>query len=564
MTSTVGTDGVAHQPVPVVSVEEVDGVPVLWVATGRPTLRATLTVRTGIVDETLPTTGWTHLVEHLALHDRERGTLAVNGSVSLLETRFLFHGEPAEVAATLAAVTGWLAAPSLDRVADESRVLRAEAEYRGTGDAANAMLQRFGARGAGLAGYTEPGLSRATPEALAAFVAARFTRDNAVLVLDGAPPDGLRLHLPAGPRLAVPDRPVTTDPRPAAYPGGTRLTLSGESPRTAAATFLPWVLQDMLRRDLRENAGGAYAPWSSYEPVDREATVVLAGTDVADSLLPSVVHWVRSGLTTMRSRGILDGVVEDAVASALAGMRDPYAVVGFAERAASQHLHGLPVQEPEEVLEEVAGVTRAAVEALLPGFGDTLLLGVPASAAWNEEYPVLRMPVHADPLPGTRFRARDFPATSAVLLVDESGVQVGSAGAWQRIELDDVAGVLATPDGARHVVSRNGWGLAVEPTLWSGGHRAVEMLDLLVPDDKHLPVSARDPDAVPRPLPVWRRWWTAARRWEWSWPLLVVLVVAVLAATDVLPPRTIVSTAVAGAAGVWYWRWRESRAAART
>ncbi|MGL5861484.1 MAG: hypothetical protein ACRCY9_09545, partial [Phycicoccus sp.] len=313
MTTTAGARSTAHGPVPVVHVDDVDGVAVLWVDSSRPTLRASLLTRAGIVDETLPTTGWTHLAEHLALHDRDRGTLAVDGSVSLTETRLLLHGEPDDVTTALSDVTAWLRAPRLDRVADESRVLRAEAEFRGSGDAATAMLQRYGARGAGLAGYTEPGLGRATPEALAELVTSRFTRGNSVLVLDGPPPSGLRLNLPDGGRMPLPTRPVTHETRPAAYPSGARLVLSGEVPRTAEATFLPGVLQDMLRRDLRENAGGAYAPWSAYEPVDADVTVVVAGSDVAENLLPTVVHWVCSGLETMRSRGILAGVVEDAV-----------------------------------------------------------------------------------------------------------------------------------------------------------------------------------------------------------------------------------------------------------
>ena len=129
--------------------DDVDGVPTFWVDTGRPTLYAALMVRAGIADETLPTTGWLHLAEHLALHDRERGTLRVDGSVSLRTTRLAAQGDPADVAATMTAICDWLADPVLDRVAEESRVLRAESEYRGTGDAATAMLQRFGARGPG-------------------------------------------------------------------------------------------------------------------------------------------------------------------------------------------------------------------------------------------------------------------------------------------------------------------------------------------------------------------------------------------------------------------------------
>ncbi|MGL4742965.1 MAG: hypothetical protein ACRCXL_01055, partial [Dermatophilaceae bacterium] len=520
---------------------------------------ASLVTRAGVVDETLPTTGWTHLAEHLALHDRDRGTFAVNGSVSLTDTRLLFHGEPDEVTAVLAGVTAWLRAPRLDRVADESRVLRAEAEFRGSGDAAVAMLQRYGAGGAGLAGYTEPGLGRVTPEDLAGFVTTRFTRGNSVLVLDGPPPAGLRLDLPDGERMSLPSRPATRDPRPAAYPSGARLVLSGEVPRTPEATFLPWVLQDMLRRDLRENAGGAYAPWSAYEPVDPDVTVVLAGSDVAESLLPTVMHWVRSGVETMRSHGILAGVVEDAVASALMQLRDPYAVMEFAERAAAQYLQGLAVQEPAEVLDEVAAVTRDGVAALVAQFADTLLLGVPSSATWSDEYPTLRMPSHREPLAGTRFRSRDFPVFSTALVVGDSTLEIGESQSWQRVAFDDVAGMLATPDGARQVISREGWGLAVEPTMWSGGPRAVELLDLLVPPEKHIPVAARDAASVPQPLPVWRRWHGGVSRWEWTWQVFVLVIVLGLVVARIMPARTLATVAVIGAFTVWYQRRQEAR-----
>ncbi|HET8768285.1 MAG TPA: hypothetical protein VFM86_13260, partial [Pedococcus sp.] len=67
---------------------EVDGVPAFWVDSGRPTLTAALVFRWGMVDETLPETGWTHLLEHLALHGRGGGALQVNGMVSLVHTRF--------------------------------------------------------------------------------------------------------------------------------------------------------------------------------------------------------------------------------------------------------------------------------------------------------------------------------------------------------------------------------------------------------------------------------------------------------------------------------------------
>ena len=43
----------------------VDGVRTFWVDSGRPTLAATLMFRVGAADETVATSGWLHLLEHL-------------------------------------------------------------------------------------------------------------------------------------------------------------------------------------------------------------------------------------------------------------------------------------------------------------------------------------------------------------------------------------------------------------------------------------------------------------------------------------------------------------------
>ncbi|MFK4084868.1 hypothetical protein ACI2LF_12200 [Kribbella sp. NPDC020789] len=62
---------------------EVDGVPVYWLP-GPGVLRAGLWFRARMVDERLPTHGWLHLLEHLALHGRHSIRTPVNGHVSLL------------------------------------------------------------------------------------------------------------------------------------------------------------------------------------------------------------------------------------------------------------------------------------------------------------------------------------------------------------------------------------------------------------------------------------------------------------------------------------------------
>ena len=144
----------------------IGAVPTFWVETGRDTLAATLVFRAGMVDETLTTRGWIHVLEHLALHDRESGTLHVNGSVGLLTTRFDVHGPVHEVVAALAGIADWLANPVLDRLDHEARVLRAEADLRQVGEVGAALPWRYGAAGPGLAGYGEFGLNNVDPDRL--------------------------------------------------------------------------------------------------------------------------------------------------------------------------------------------------------------------------------------------------------------------------------------------------------------------------------------------------------------------------------------------------------------
>ena len=529
--------------------DEVDGVPTFWVDTGRPTLYAALVVRAGICDETLPTSGWLHLAEHLALHDRDRGTLRVDGSVSLQTTRLAVQGDPAEVAATMSAICDWLADPVLDRLPEESRVLRAESEYRGTGDAATAMLQRFGARGPGLAGYTEPGLVRASSDGVRALIAGLFTRGNAALVLDGPPPAGIRVGLPPGDGLRpLPAVPTTDDPRPAAYVTDGRLVLSGELPRTAAAPFLPGVLQDVLRRDLREGAGGAYAPWSSYEGADADTAVVIAGSDVASSLLPTVAHLGLSGLAALRANGPLPGVVEDAVAVAVQQLRDPFAAAGFADRAAVSLLLGRPVQDPEELQAEIAAVTRDDVAALVPGFADSLLLGVPGQAEWKEELPLLRMPTVPRPVGGTRHRYRGTAGPRQQLVLTDTAVAVGATDSWQGVDVSGLAGVMARADGGRMLVRHDGWTVSVEPTMWSRGEAAVQHIDRIVPSDKVIPVPALDPAAVPRP-----RGWLARAHW----PLYIFFGLCILVVGLITQRLFTVVAAIAYFAALWMNAARE-------
>lgn len=484
-----------------------DGVTTFWVDSGRPTLAASLIFRGGIADETLPTMGWLHVIEHLALHGRQSGPLHVNGSVSLLNTQLDLHGPPDAVTRTLTEICAWLRDPDLGHLPKESKVLAAESAYRGAGDAAVALLQRYGARGPGLAGYAELGLARADPDGIAGLVARVFTSGNGVLVLDGPPPSDLSPALPDGVLLPLPEAKAVIDARAAAYHvQGSRMVVSGEVQRSTAATFLPGVLQDVFRRELRERAGGAYAPWASYEAVSRETAVVVAGSDVSGDLRQSVVSHTLHALGQLRSEDAIAAPLADLRASALQALNDPHQSSALAWRAGHTHLRGESPQELDEIIDEMEAATPSAVLEQAQMWRTSLLLGVPFDARWDNELPLLTMPTQAEPAGGSTYRSANFPANRTKLRLTSQALAVGEGETWASIALSDVAGLMKVPDGGRRLVAEDGWSLMVEPNLWRRGPDAVAELDAAVPPSLHIPVDDRPYDQRPQPLPAKTRW----------------------------------------------------------
>src|ERR1700759_3538886 len=92
---------------------EVDGVLCFYVDMGRPASAAHLLCRQGIADETLPESGWLHLLEHLALLDRETLTRPIEGRLGLLLTHFAAFGTPETIGHKLVALARWLSEPDL-------------------------------------------------------------------------------------------------------------------------------------------------------------------------------------------------------------------------------------------------------------------------------------------------------------------------------------------------------------------------------------------------------------------------------------------------------------------
>lgn len=494
---------------------EVDGVPCFWVETGRPTLAARLMFRHGVVDETFTDAGWLHLLEHSALHGRDGGTLQVNGSTSLMHVTFDLHGEPDAVATTLGEVSRWLSDPDLHDLERERKVLRAEGRTRGGGSVLQAVGWRYGAAGPGLAAYLEPGLGRATAERLRSRAAEVFTRGNGVLVLDGPPPPGLALQLPEGPLTRPPVAVPCEDVLPAAYVDEAGLTLSGVVGRSVESTVVPELLQRALHHRLRSRDGASYAPWATYEAVDVEHALVVAGSDVAPQSLPTLADDILRFIDQVVRAGPHPDHLAEVVAQRRMAIQDPYAGVGLAVRAAHSHLEGRPAQSMDEVLAELGSMDPGLIRSALEDFHATLALGIPGRTTWKDQLPMPAFPTGEPQVRGRRFRHVDWPAEKARIVVGAGGVELQSGRQARLVRFgatggpgdgrDEVVGLATFPDGGRSVVRRDGYSIDLDPRAWRRAPELAAALDQVVPDDLHVPFPERELAPLAR-LSPWRRW----------------------------------------------------------
>lgn len=478
---------------------EVDGVRTFWVETGRPTLAATLMFRQGMADEQLTTRGWTHLLEHMCLHGRGGGQLAVNGSVSLLTTEFSAHGPAAGVAEHLREVCSWLSDPELASLEHERKILFAESGVRGHGDLQQALTWRYGARGPGLCSFEELGLGAATEHGLRDLASRAFTAANAVLMLDGPPPAELALKLPSGEYQPFLEARPCDDQRPASYHVEQGVVLSGEVTRSTPATFLTRWLDLELQERLRRTAGAAYAPWSHHEPVDRHRAVVLGGSDVSAEHHTELTQGVLDLVERLR-HGCDQATLDTMVAEFVQGVSDPYQAYGVALRAGHFALRGDEPETLEQTLDSARAVTTDEIAAAGTELAESLMVGLPAGAERTFRLPELkRSRLDADSYSGTGYRSANAPADGSRLVVDPSAILVTNDTDSVGVRVDRLAGLLKVPDGGRRLVDLDGWGLTVEPTLWRQGGKAVAQIDQVVPPHLHVPCPARDPQDVPQP-----------------------------------------------------------------
>jgi predicted Zn-dependent peptidase len=465
---------------PEVQRQLVDGVTVLRAGSSSGWHSAFLVFRVGRFDETLPTSGITHLVEHLSFSGAGRPAYQFNAAVSgRFTTFFMESSAPADVADFVATVCRGLAEDRSGRLEQEKRVMLTEAASRGgTGALGSCLVERYGAAGPGLLGYEEFGLRKLTWEQIAAWRSHWFIAENAVLCIHGEIPANLRIDLPRGqiPEMAA-RLPVAVQ-LPAftvtGRDGGIGMSLvGGESPAVPVALD---ILEQRLTSELRYDRGLSYSVHGAVEHLDAHlrhawlaADALPEQTDLAaDVMLGTFENLADSGCTSEELAG--------ARRRARDAYQSPVAALDVMHRQAEQILFQQPPRDPSDSLRRICEVTCDDVASAARGLHDQMIVATPhLIAAVQGRMP--RLPMwSATPLEdGVSYRMRGSAATLAI--GDEGVMLTAEPGKFAAVRSNQVAALVKWSDGKLTLIGTDGFHVLLDPADWDGAGDALRVLE---------------------------------------------------------------------------------------
>lgn len=471
---------------------DLDGVRVHHFPSEEALTRAVLIFGVGHRDETLPTLGTLHALEHLVMDTVRRTPIEINASVDHTLTEFTAEGSPVLVTRFVEGACRGLADPPVDRLRAEADVLAAEAAEAETGSALTTA--RYGWRDLGVVGGPGPGPQGVGAEAVLAAARRWFVPANAVLIVDGPWLEGLRLPLPPGPRPAH----AYVAPRRWSRPHA----LTADGPACALSLILPpadptgiglvavGLLRARLTEVLRHERGLTYALDAELLAVaDRCWDVIIESEP-----LPERIREAAAALIDTTSALLRDGPTETEMEAARAELlestlgRDA-TISTVVDLAIGELLgSGLPRFEPEAV----SALTREDLAGFLQALaGDVLYL---VDEAAQPELDVRQIPVITGPpsvpgpLPaGDVFRpplvalAVSKEARGAKIVLTDTGLvhQLGDE-VW-RLDWPEVAGVMRESEGDLVVFGLDGTVIPLGPGLYRRGQRLVEAVLAHVP-----------------------------------------------------------------------------------
>ncbi len=523
---------------------EVDGVTTIWTESQGP-LTAGLLFRTGRVDETLATSGYAHLIEHMALSTLPDAGGRHNGFVGGAVTGFTTIGRPEEVSAYLLSICRALKALPDDRLEAEKQVLEAEASARPYDVSTSLLVWRYGAAGYGLLGLPELGSRSARSEQLHAVVAQRFTSGNAVLWLSGPPPSELRLELPDGPRQQQPPLVPLLPELPCWFLddhcGG--VAVGATVPRSATSSVFHVLASVRLRARLRTKQAVSYAPLVSYDPLDADTAHLMFA---ADSDRDRRAELTETFAKTFERLSEVDAEeVESARQQLVDGWTGSLApppqelAVHEAQRAAMDWIHGRDYEAIEEIAAQAAEVTTLDVEEFGSALQKDALFALPSEARLRPSMGRQAPQSNGPPVHGRSLPSVDAPVRRERLVYGPEGASVIMPdGSHCTVRHADLAAAVAHDDGFVLLIGSDAATISVEPTLWRGGQQACREILESVPPGLLFDRGPRAAEWIPRPeTTIWQRVRAHVGRAAAAlhgWPLVVLVAVLVYLASAYL------------------------------
>ncbi len=473
-------------------VTAVEGVPT-FVAPGPGPTAMGLVFRVGVVDETLPTHGLTHLVEHLALLDAP-GAAPADAATGLEVTTFSARGRDEELVASFARIGTALQDLPLHRLDLERRALQAEAAQRPRRVEGELLNWRFGPRSWGLVDWPELGVEHLGPEAVQDWARRRFVQGNAALWVQGRVPAGLRLGLAPGPSWPLPPVVPLDDPLPAVSTHDlANVTISLLVPRSPAAPIALAMLGGRCRQRLRTAEGRVRELTSTHTPLGAHHCLVTVGADCPPDEADAVLDGVLAELGVLATLGPDPAEVEAARREMVRAAGGPafrdWSVVAAAQASVRREAPSTP----QELLERRLAVTAEEIRLVLDLGRESAQLLVPAGVVPRDRrYRSARL---TSPTPVTgrsvrRARASADASAHHVLTVGPDGVSIAFDDHHHGVvRWAACAAVEQFSNGARVLVGTDRLELVVHPEEWEQGHQIVALIDRDTPQQRRVPVD---------------------------------------------------------------------------
>lgn len=465
-------------------ISTLDGVTVLSrPSSGR--LTASLMFAAGVAHATFRTHNLPHLLEHMIAGSLPQTRLEANATTGSDRMTFDVRGTPEEVRTHLEGICAAIRDLPLERRVHEARVVTAEGGSVVHPGAADSASTRYGLLGPGLVQVDMVPADQITDEELTAFAAEHLVAGNAVLTLTGEIPAGLRLDLPAGVPVRIPE----PWRMPETVPGFFRqevpqVIATVEVPDEHPATLMLRVWRDRSLDRLRHELGITYSVEMIGTSAGAGRAVYGLTADGADGDVVTIAEGLVAVLRDLARSGATDQECAEDLASFDEYLDDPDSATDLLEQQAVRVLTGREARAPEESRAALAavgpeGVREAAREALR-----TLLVAAPEDAWGTHGAPAGltdRTEVErggSEEVEGRTFAKkllRPGPRNTR-LRIGETGVSMRSGDMSLSLPWAEVVGV-DTADGARVVIGREITTLSFAARDFKDGDVAARMID---------------------------------------------------------------------------------------